>query len=133
MTTSAWPLALRIAHGCMAALFSYAVYVQHNDVDPIVWMAVYGAAGLLSSLAAAGRGTWHAPVLLAAVALLWGLALAPRVLGKQSLLDSEEGREMLGLFITAAWMALLSATTFGRRHAPRAAPVVEGRARTEET
>jgi hypothetical protein len=31
---------LRIANGLMAMLFLFAVAVQHNDPDPLPWMAI---------------------------------------------------------------------------------------------
>ena len=66
----------RLLNGLMAVLFAVAVVVQFNDPDPLRWMAVYGAALAVSTLAAA-RGS--VPVVLPAavggIALAWGLFL----------------------------------------------------------
>ena len=91
----------------MAALFVYAVYVQHNDVDPIRWMLVYGAAAAFSLVGAFRRIPFAVLLALFLVSLIWAATIAPSVIGKQSLVDSEEGREMLGLSLVAVWMAAL--------------------------
>jgi hypothetical protein len=91
----------------MAALFLYAVYVQHNDVDPIRWMLVYAAAAAFSLMAAFRRIPFVVLLALSLVSLIWAATIAPSVIGKQSLVDSEEGREMLGLALVAVWTAVL--------------------------
>jgi hypothetical protein len=107
------------ASGVMAILFLFAVAVQHNDPDPLRWMAIYGLAAVACVLAVAGRLPRLAPVLVGAAALAWAATLARGVVGRVSmgqLFESyamksevvEEAREMGGLLIVAAWMAVLA-------------------------
>ena len=109
----------------MAVLFAFAAAVQYNDPDPLQWMAMYGLAMLACGLALAGR----LPRLLAALAglgaLVWAGTLAPGVVERVSLGELfqpygmlstavEEGREMGGLLIVAAWMGVLTLVRAGR-------------------
>jgi hypothetical protein len=107
------------ANGLMAILFLVAVAVQHNDPDPLRWMAIYGFAALACVLAVAGRLPRLAPVLIGLAALVWAATIAPGVIGRVSLGDLfesytmksepvEEAREMGGLIIVMVWMAVLA-------------------------
>ena len=106
----------RIVNAAMFFLFLWAALLQYNDPDPILWAVTYGLAAVFSLAAVLGRPTRILPALLAAVALLWSGSLALRVLGKQSLVESEEGREMLGLLLVFLWMTTLA---LGTRSRPR--------------
>jgi len=121
----------RTANFVMTLAFFLSVAVQYNDPDPIQWMAVYGAAGICCVVYARGRLPWLAPVVIAAIALAWAGFLAPRVVGQVSLsqmfesvgMDTiaiEEGREMLGLAIVAAWMIPLALAA--RKQSPAVRP-----------
>jgi peptidoglycan/LPS O-acetylase OafA/YrhL len=99
----------RLANGILFVLFLASVAFQYNDPDPLIWMAIYGMAAALCVLAIRGRSPRLLAAATAAVALAWAATLAIRVIGKQSLLDSEEGREMLGLVIVGVWTGLLAA------------------------
>ena len=112
--------AFRLLNGLMAALFALAVVVQFNDPDPLRWVALYGAALAVSTLAAA-RGS--VPVVLPAtvggIALAWGLFLAGNsgatLRTYQQMFDAwemkntsiEEAREATGLLIVFFWMAVV--------------------------
>jgi hypothetical protein len=91
----------------VALAFFGFVAVQYNDPDPLVWMLIYGGAGVASALSALRKRVLVFALVLAAIALPWSLTLATRVIGKQGLIESEEGREMLGLMIVAVWMSVL--------------------------
>jgi Transmembrane family 220, helix len=119
------PVTFRHFSYFMAALFGFAVAVQYNDPDPLVWMLLYAAAAGVS-LYVARRGTIPLVAVLAlgGVALVWGLALAagvPDLDVYRHMFDAwemksqpiEEAREASGLWIVAAWMALLAVR--GRR------------------
>lgn len=110
--------------GLMALLFAYAAFLQLNDPDPAVWVAIYGAATLALIPAVLRRPLPRAvPATLATVSLAWALWLATIVFGDQPvhdmfpdqektgwvIVDAEEGREMGGLLIIAATMAALVA------------------------
>jgi hypothetical protein len=94
--------------------------VQYNDPDPFTWMAIYGAACVIS-LIVARRGTIPllAVLALGGLALVWALALVAGVPSPEiftSMFDAwemqsariEEAREASGLAIVAAWMAVLA-------------------------
>ena len=115
-------MVFRIVNSLMALLFAVAVAVQYNDPDPVRWMALYGAACLVSLTAAVRE---RAPMLVAAgvgiVALAWGaywavtsgtaLTLYEHMFDSWEMKDThiEEAREASGLFIVAIWMAVVAA------------------------
>jgi hypothetical protein len=111
----------RTIAGLIAVLFAYAAVLNFNDPDPVRWVAIYGAAGLVSLLAAAtGAVPSAAPAAIAIVALVWGIALAARVPNmdvythmfdqwEMTSTTVEEAREACGLFIVAGWMAVVAA------------------------
>jgi hypothetical protein len=104
----------------MALLFLFAAVVQYNDPDPLRWIAIYGAACLASSMAAAGRPFRPAVVAgIAVVALLWSVAIMFQGQGggdylhmfdawEMTATNVEEARESVGLLIVAAWMTVLA-------------------------
>jgi hypothetical protein len=109
---------LRAANGAMAALFAFAAAVQYNDPDPLRWMALYLAAAAACVLAVLHRLPRWGPAVVGLAALAWAVTLAPHVLGhvgwgemvqawEMKDVRVEEGREMYGLLIVAAWMAVL--------------------------
>ncbi|HEX6738067.1 MAG TPA: transmembrane 220 family protein [Vicinamibacteria bacterium] len=110
----------------MALVFLCFTAVQYNDPDPERWMAMYGAAGLVSALAAfRPRQAWLPATAVAAVALAWAAFWLRGVYGHHVVWgqvfatthminsDVEETRELFGLAIVAAWMAVLAVR--GRR------------------
>lgn len=110
---------LRGANAAMALLFVFAVVVQYNDPDPGRWMAIYGAAAAVSALAALGKELRLAPVVIAAVAIMWSIAIIAGGAGGADYLRMfdawemtsapvEEAREATGLLIVAGWMILLA-------------------------
>lgn len=116
---------MRMLNYVMTACFLFSVIVQYNDPDPIVWMLIYGLAGLACALAIAGRLNWIFPAAIGVVALVWALTLAPNVIGKVAfgeLFEAfemkdervEVAREFGGLLIVAFWMAALTAHSLRR-------------------
>ena len=114
-------MAFRIINALMALIFLMAVVVQYNDPDPLQWMAIYGAACVISVLAWR-RGHVHlvAPLLVGAVALGWAVGImigGPGGANYLHMFDTwemqsvnvEQAREATGLLIVAAWMAVLAA------------------------
>lgn len=114
----------------MTALFLYFASLQFNDPDPFWWVAIYGVAAGLCGLAASKH---PAPPtfsgVVGATALAWGIFLGSKVYGAGSVtpmyaaqkmtgylfIDTEEGREMGGLIIVAATLALLIAAQLAMR------------------
>ena len=110
----------RALNAATALLFLFAAVVQYNDPDPLRWVAIYGAACLASSMAAAGRPFRPAVVAgIAAVALIWSVAIIFQGQGaaayrhmfdawEMTAANVEEARETVGLLIVAAWMTALA-------------------------
>lgn len=122
MKATAWT----VANVLMTLAFAASVVVQYNDPDPLPWMAVYGAAALISGLEATRRVRPVFPALLSAVALVWAATIAPRVLGEVPFGDMfaefemrnpgiEESREMYGLLLVAVWLAAVAIAAWRRR------------------
>lgn len=107
----------RVLNGLMTVLFASAAVVQYNDPDPAVWMAIYGSAALCCALYLGGWLPFWAPTLLSALYAVGALYLSAQVFGGGGFFDPtgqemigvmEQGREMMGLFITAGWTAVLA-------------------------
>jgi hypothetical protein len=109
---------VRILNGLLGALFLLGAVVQYNDPDPLRWAAIYLAAAIACALVVLGRGHWAIPAAVGVVAAAWAAMLAPSVLGRVmpgelvgawEMKDErvEVGREMYGLLIIAAWMAVI--------------------------
>jgi hypothetical protein len=112
---SAWT----VVNIVFALMFAFSVVVQYNDPDPVQWMMLYGSATLVCALEVRrGSVKWLAPA-IAAIALVWALTIAPRVVGKVPFADMfgafemkneaiEESREMYGLLIVVVWMTIVA-------------------------
>ena len=106
-----------LANGIMLLLFLFAVAVQFNDPDPLVWMGIYGAAAAVCGLEMRRRAPVWAPVALALIALVWAGSIYLRVHGvpigslfaewEMRDLRIEEAREMYGLTIVGLWMIVI--------------------------
>ena len=104
-------------------MFAAAALLQYNDPDPVRWVLVYGAAAVLSGVAAwRGAVPFPAAVGLAVIALVWALALAVRVPGvgvyahvldrwRMQSTGVEEAREALGLLLVAGGAAVIAAAS----------------------
>jgi hypothetical protein len=119
-----------VADAVLFLLFAFSVVVQVNDPDPVPWMALYGAAALACLAAMRRRGPWWYPASVALAAVVWAATIAPRVVGKVPFGDMfgafemkdlgvEESREMYGLLLVAAYLAVI-AVRAARRPRPRA-------------
>ena len=114
------------ANGVMLVVFAVSAVLQLNDPDPVSWVALYGAAALISGLEIRRRAGRLYPALLAVTALGWAATISPRVLGKVPFREMfaefemksvpvEEAREMYGLLIVAVWMAAVAVAAWRRR------------------
>ena len=110
----------RTISAAMTGVFAVAVAVQYNDPDPVRWMMIYGAAGVLSAWVVVRGGASLPPaVIVGLVALVAGLAVAGGVRDWTAFSEMfqswemksptiEEAREASGLLIVAGWMAVLT-------------------------
>ena len=123
-----------IAHRIAAAVFALLLYtmawLQLNDPDPALWVAIYMVMGSLS-LATVIRGVWRVAVwTVFAIAFAWSAWLSPSVYelfayhSPGDLFTGmspdrpyvEESREALGLMIgVVAMLQLLLAKPVARR------------------
>src|SRR5262245_45026809 len=135
---------MRVLQWIMAAAFALSVAVQYNDPDPLVWMAIYGAAMIVAIWAARRPGSypWWVPAAVGVVALVWATRLMPQVMGRVRIPELfaswemknarvEVAREDGGLLIVAAWMAITTLVALRRRRKPAAVPGVPGVPRVE--
>ncbi len=120
-----WLVALNLV---FAALFVVSAGIQHNDPDPLRWIALYGAAAVATVAALHVPRAWVAAALLGLVAAAWAASLWYDVSGHVEASDawrkmSEKGgkvealREAGGLTIVAVWLAI--STLAGRRRSSR--------------
>jgi hypothetical protein len=111
--------AFTVTNGLMFLAFAYSVAVQFNDPDPVRWVIMYGAAAAACLVPARQVAAPYAAGVVGLAAVVWSATIAPHVIGKTDLGDLfrtmdrktpevEYGREMLGLAIIAAWMAVLA-------------------------
>ena len=110
----------RYASYVMAALLAVCVALQYNDPDPIRWMAMYGAAMVVSALLPSKKPLVPVGYVVAAFALVWSAYLLYGVWGRMEVADLvekmsekggavEEGRESGGLAIAGFWLVFASA------------------------
>jgi len=108
----------------MLLMFLFSAAVQVNDPDPLVWMAIYGAAAVVCGLEIRRRTPAWAPVAVALVALVWAGSLHYRAQDvpisslfaewEMQNVRIEEAREMYGLLIVGTWMIVIAAVGWRR-------------------
>ena len=91
----------------VAVFFALFAIVQYNDPDPLLWMIVYSLAALACVLYHLKRLPPEAAAGYGVLVLLLGLYLAYQVISQRQFFFDEEGREMMGSFLIAIWMAVL--------------------------
>jgi len=94
-----------------AALFIYAVVVQYNDPDALMWYAIYGIAALASILFFMERLNLLSAVVLTIAYLIGVFVIWPEqfegvTIGEGDIVNIERGREALGLLIVGVVMAV---------------------------
>ena len=117
----------KVVNAVMVILLLISVGLQYNDPDPIRWMSIYGVAAILSiAEGKLGRLNLIAPVAVALIALLWAGVIARGMKASVTVPELfrpmdpnrpqiEEGREIGGLLIVAAWMLFLAFRAYLRR------------------
>lgn len=100
--------ALPILNGIMLVLFVSWAGFQYNDPDPLIWIAVYGLAALGCLLFFFEQLHRQAAWAYVVVCVVGALYLVVRVIADKEFIFDEQGREMIGLLISAGWIAFLS-------------------------
>lgn len=90
-----------------ALLFFSWAYFQRNDPDVALWASIYGLGGLFCALYLLDRLAPPVAGFYALALAAYACYLAFLVVGQHEPIFEEHGREMLGGFVTAAWMAVL--------------------------
>ena len=108
----------------MLVLFAFSAYLQFNDPDALVWVAIYGAGAMISGLEIRRSTPVWLAVVLGLIAVVWALTIARRAhdvpIGalfaewEMKDLHVEEAREMYGLSIVAVWMIAVAAASWRR-------------------
>ena len=112
---------MKILNWILCFLFLLSAVLQYNDPDPLLWMIMWGAAGVACLLYGIGKLPKWLPILVGGVGLVWGLALIPGIIrtvgdirwnevfmqASMSNITVEWVREMGGVFIIALWMGVL--------------------------
>lgn len=110
-------IAIQGINGLLLLLFAVAAIVQYNDPDPVLWVTLYGVAAACCALYALGRLPAGLAALLSGGYTLGALYLLGRIVGPGAFFDEtgremmglmEGAREMLGLWMTAAWTGFLA-------------------------
>lgn len=105
-------------------LFFLSAALQYNDPDPVAWMLMWAAAGVVCLAYTLGRLPVAVALLVGLVALAWSLTLLPGIIqnadsiywnevfmqASMSNLTVEWVRELGGLLIIVLWMLVLSIT-----------------------
>ena len=97
----------RVVAAISALVFSAFMVVQFNDVDPLRWILIYGGASVLAVLKMFVRlsRAWY--FVLAGIALVWALSLAPAIIENAAFTGTETEREFLGLVLICVGMWIL--------------------------
>jgi hypothetical protein len=114
---------MRIANGIAALIFSYSIYLQLNDPDPLLWVLYYLVAVVFCALGAAGIYTWFVGVVALAYFLgvayfMPGWSFETVALLKEPKMHSDSvelAREAFGLFLCGLWMSVLMIAWYRRR------------------
>lgn len=116
---------LRFVNYLMIAVFILAVLVQYNDVNPIRWMLIYGAASFICILFALKKLHWIAASTILFISGVWALLKIPHLTanGFQHMLDEvhmtqtgvEAAREFLGLLIIFSWVTVLAISSYRKK------------------
>ena len=113
-----------LANAVMLVLFAFSAFLQFNDPDALIWIALYVAAAAVSGMEIRRSTPLWSPVILALIASVWALSLAPRAHDvpisalfaewEMKDLHVEEAREMYGLAIVALWMIAIAIASWMR-------------------
>lgn len=94
-------------------LFLVSAGLQYNDPDPLVWMIIWGLAGVITLGYAFERIRFSVPLVSGIVALIGFFYLYPEKfegfeIGQGDIKNIEEGREAYGLLIISIVMLTLA-------------------------
>ncbi|XP_077980673.1 transmembrane protein 220-like [Glandiceps talaboti] len=109
------PLEWKLVNLFLAGLFSLFAYVQKNDPDPEIWIAVYLIPAMLCfvlviSANATSNPIWRVASLLHIIGIcvftLYQMKIIMNSTTDQKFYEMEEARELGGLFFATAWLLI---------------------------
>lgn len=92
----------------MILLFVVAAALQYDDGNPLLWIAVYGAAALLCVMFGIGKFPAIAGSVFAAACLIGCLVMFWKLLMTDPVFKDEVFNEAAGLFIVFLWISTLA-------------------------
>lgn len=97
-------------NAAMILLFVLAAALQYNGDNPMIWIAVYGAAAILCVLFATGKFPSIVASVFAAGCLIFSLVLFWRLLTSDYLSKQAVFSQAAGLFVAFLWISTLAWT-----------------------
>ncbi len=99
----------KILGGVFAILFLISAVLQYNDPDPLLWIAIYGMATLVTLGFVFNRVSYIVPALVGLLGVIGFFLIFPEkfegfAIGQGDIKNIEEAREACGLLITAIVM-----------------------------
>lgn len=94
-------------------LFLVSAVLQYNDPDPLVWMIIWGLAGIIAIGFALDRVFYKVPLAAGILAIIGFFYTFPEQfegfeIGAGDIKNIEEGREAFGLLIISMVMLILA-------------------------
>lgn len=116
---------LRFSNYLMIVVFALAVLVQYNDLNPLRWMLIYGAACVVCILYAVKKLHWIGASTIVFISGTWALLKIPylTVDGFRHMMEEvsmihpgvEAAREFLGLLIIFSWVTVLAVSSYRKK------------------
>ncbi|MGB5499088.1 MAG: transmembrane 220 family protein [Maribacter sp.] len=99
--------------GVFAILFLISAVLQYNDPDPLLWMAIYGMAALVTLGFVFNKVSYTVPAFVGLLGVIGFFFIFPDkyegfALGKGDVKNIEEAREAFGLLIIAMLMFIFA-------------------------
>ena len=93
-------------------LFIVSAALQYNDPDPLIWIVIWGIAGIVTLAFAFNRISFPIPLVMGVAALIGFFYMYPEKfegfeIGAGDIKNIEEAREAFGLLIIAVVMLAL--------------------------
>lgn len=108
---------MKYLNAVMVLLFVVAAALQYDNVDPLIWIAIYGLSAVLCVLFAIGKFPTVAASVFAAACLVGSLVMFWDLLTADPIFGGEVFRKAAGLFIVFLWISTLAWSTLQDRSA----------------
>ena len=103
----------KFAGGVFAILFLISAVLQYNDPDPLLWIAIYGMATLVTLGFVFNKVSYIVPALFGLLCVIGFFLIFPEkfegfAIGKGDIKNIEEAREAFGLLIISMVMFIFA-------------------------